>query len=149
MPSACWQDCHCCLANGTRRVPATIMNTLGFQLLIVAITFVVSGMVAHFVAENRGRPVWEPWLLAGVTALLAAGCLLVMPTILFAVALAPLPPAAMFFFRRVRRTEDPLTCPCPHCRDEFIVDARFGGKPVTCPHCKQLFLGPRVTGVGP
>jgi len=118
---------------------------LGLLLLILAFAFIVSGMLAHFIAENRGRPLWEPWSIAAVAALLAVGCLMIRPTALFIFALAPLPPASMFLFRRIHSAEDPLTCPCPHCRDEFIVDARYGGKPVTCPHCKQLFLGPKVT----
>ena len=119
----------------------------GLSFFIVAVTFVISGMLSHFVAENRGRPVWEPWAITIVAALLALACMIIEPTLLFAFALAPLPPAAMFLFRRIRSEEDPLTCPCPHCKDEFIVDARFGGQPVTCPSCKQLFLGPQVTDV--
>ena len=117
---------------------------IGLLLLIIATTFVVSGMVAHFIAEHRGRPLWEPWVLAIVVALLTVGCMFIARNTLFIFALAPLPPASMFLFRRIRTAEDPLTCPCPHCKDEFVVDARYGGKPVTCPSCKQLFLGPKV-----
>ena len=117
----------------------------GLLLLIIVATFVVAGMLAHFIAENRGRPLWQPWLMTGVTALLAGGCMLISPTVLFIFALAPLPPASMFLFRRIRGPEDPLTCPCPHCKDEFVADVRLGGRRVTCPNCKQLFLGPKVT----
>lgn len=113
--------------------------------MILAAAFVIAGMIAHFVAENRGRKLWEPWLITAVAALLAGGCLFIKPTVLFILALAPVPPAAMLLFRRIHSEEDPLTCPCPHCREEFIVDARYGGRPVTCPSCKQLFLGPKVT----
>ena len=114
--------------------------------LVVVFTFLVAGMLAHFIAENRGRPLWEPWIITLVAALLATGCILFLPTVLFVFALAPLPPAAMFLFRRIHNAEDPLTCPCPHCREEFVVDARYGGQPVKCPSCQQLFLGPKVTG---
>ena len=116
----------------------------GLLLFIIAFVFLISGMVAHFVAENRGRPFWEPWVITLVAALLAIGCMFIMPTLMFVFALAPVPPLAMFLFRRIRGPEDPLTCPCPHCKDEFVVDPRYGGRPVTCPSCKQLFLGPKV-----
>ncbi len=121
------------------------MFSIGFLLLIAALTFVVSGLIAHFVAENRGRQPWEPWAITAVAGAMAVGCMTIMPNPLFVFALAPLPPGAMFLFRRVRGPEDPLIAPCPHCRDDFIVDVRFGGQPVTCPNCKQLFLGPKVS----
>ena len=117
----------------------------GFLIFIAVVAFIISGMIAHFVAESRGRPGWEPWLITVVAAGLAAGCIAIMPRLLFILALAPLPPVAMLLFRRMRSAEEPLTCPCPHCRSKFVVDARYSGQPVSCPSCQKLFLGPQVT----
>ena len=112
--------------------------------LITVCGFVISGMLAHFIAENRGRPLREPWLVTGGAMLAAVVCMFIVPNLLFVFAMLPVPPASMFLFRRIRGPEDPLTCPCPHCQEEFVVDARYGGQPVRCPSCKQLFLGPKV-----
>ena len=116
----------------------------GLLLLIIVAAFVISGMMAHFVAENRGRPIWEPWTVTVVAMLVSCACMFIERNLLFVFAMLPVPPASMFVFRRIRGPEDPLTCPCPHCKEEFIVDPRYGGKPVRCPHCEQLFLGPKV-----
>ena len=116
----------------------------GLILLIIVSGFVISGMIAHFIAENRGRPIWEPWTVTVVAMLAAFGCMFIEPNLLFVFAMLPVPPASMFVFRRIRGPEDPLTCPCPHCKEEFLVDARYGGQPVRCPSCQQLFLGPKV-----
>lgn len=125
------------------------MNSPAMQILVVALAFLVAGLLAHFVADSRGRPAWEPWVITVVAAALSTACLLLISSSLFVIAmfvivLAPLPAGAMFLFPQRRLAGEPLAAACPHCREAFIVDPRFGGKPVTCPHCRQLFLGPNV-----
>ncbi len=87
------------------------------KILIVALVFVVAGLLAHFVADSRGRPSWEPWVITGVAAVLSAACYLLFPSPLFVIALAPLPAGAMFLFPQRRLDGEPLIAACPHCRE--------------------------------
>ena len=116
----------------------------GLLLLIIIAGFVDYSMIAHFIAEHRGRPLWEPWSVTVVAALAAGGCMFIEPNLMFVLAMLPVPPASMFVFRRLRGPDDPLTCPCPHCKEQFVVDPRYGGQPVGCASCEPLFVWPKV-----
>jgi hypothetical protein len=124
-----------------------------FTFLAIALAFVFVGLLAHFVAEQRGRPLWEPWIITGMAAMLAMFCVAVMggesfasstvPAPLFAAALAPLPPLAMFFFaKRGHAALASRAAPCPHCNGPFVVDRQFLGQSVLCPHCRKPFQLP-------
>src|SRR5688572_20189592 len=119
-----------------------------FQFLVIALVFVFVGLLTHFVAEQRGRPLWEPWIVTAMAAMLAMFCVAIMgaektatssmTATLFAGVLAPLPPLMMFLF--AKRGEAALaarSAPCPHCDGPFIVDRQFLGQSVLCPHCHK------------
>ena len=127
-----------------------------FPFLIIGLIFVFAGLLAHFVAEQRGRPAQEPWIVTAMAAFLAMGCvaLLGLPAFadllgpipaapLFVALLAPLPPLLMFLF--AKRGDALLaahSAPCPHCEGPFVVDRQFLGQSVLCPHCGKPFQLP-------
>lgn len=114
-----------------------------FPFFVIAIAFVFVGLMSHFVAEQRGRPAWEPWTVTAVAALLAMVCVAMVGTPLFAVVLAPLPPAFMFLFaKRGQALLAASSAPCPHCAGPFVVDRKFLGHSVLCPHCQKAFQLP-------
>jgi predicted Zn finger-like uncharacterized protein len=124
-----------------------------FPFFVLALSFVFVGLLTHFVAEHRGRPLWEPWIVTGIACLLAMACVAVIsseaiitsrfPAPLFAAALAPLPPLMMFLFdKRGHAALAARAAPCPHCDGPFVVDRKFLGQSVRCPHCQQLFQLP-------
>ncbi len=124
-----------------------------FTYFAIALGFLFVGLLAHFVAEQRGRPLWEPWIITGMAAVLAMFCVAVIgtervaasfvPAPFFAAALAPLPPLAMFLFaKRGQAALAARSAPCPHCQGPFVVDRQFMGQSVLCPHCQKPFQLP-------
>jgi hypothetical protein len=111
--------------------------------LLIAIAFVFVGLLAHFVADQRGRPLWEPWIVSGVTALLSMACYAVVQIPVLVAVFAPLPPVMMYLFpKRGQAALAARAAPCPHCAGPFVVDRQFLGQSVTCPHCRKPFQLP-------